>query len=134
MLEKRPDAFWRARTAKDLRKWASVANANLMRDVLKRDARGKEILKEQLAPLVAVRSRHFEKTAGIPLDFRVMEAIQEWSDSGDIERQQWARVLVYRYLDGMPYPEIAHMLGVSEGTVQNRRSAAIEWLRRNLMK
>lgn len=132
MLEKRPDEFWRAQTAKDLRKWASVANANLMRDILRRDSRGNRILREQLAPLVAERSRHFQKTVERPLDDRVMETLREWSESDDRVRRQWALVMQYRYLDGMPYAEIAHMLGISEGTVQQRRSAAIEWLRENL--
>ncbi|MCY2963061.1 MAG: sigma-70 family RNA polymerase sigma factor [Planctomycetota bacterium] len=135
LLEKRPDAFWRARTAKNLRLWASVANANLMRDVLRREKRGREILQDiapLLAPLVAERNRHFEKTVGIPLGARVLEQLETWLETGDSTHQEMALVMRYRYLDGMPYPEIAHMLGVFEGTVQSRRTAAIEWLRDNL--
>jgi transposase len=49
-------------------------------------------------------------------------------DSNEVVRQM-GLVLRYRYLDGLPYSEIADMLGISEATVQNRRSDGIERLR-----
>lgn len=129
ILENRPDELWRAKTARQLRLWASVANANLMRDILRRERRGQEILREKLAPLLEARSRHFEKTAARPLDELVLEKIEAWTNDGNEVVRQMGLVLRYRYLDGLPYPEIAEMLGVSEATVQNRRSDGIERLR-----
>jgi RNA polymerase sigma factor (sigma-70 family) len=129
ILEKRPDELWRAKTARQFRQWASVANANLMRDVLRRQRRGDEILKEQLAPLLAARSQHFEKTAQRPLDEGVLEQIEAWIGSDLEVSRQMGLVLRYRYLDGLPYPEIAHMLGLAEATVHKRRHAALQWLR-----
>jgi RNA polymerase sigma factor (sigma-70 family) len=114
-----------------LRQWASVANANLMRDILRRQRRGDEILREQLAPLVSARSRHFEKTAHRPLDEAVLEQIETWTNSDSEVSRQMGLVLRYRYLDGLPYPEIADMLGIAETTVHKRRNAALEWLRIN---
>ena len=132
ILEKRPDAFWRAKTAKRLRKWASVANANLIRDLLRREKRGNEILKEQFGPLLDELSRHFEKTSGLPIDARVLKQIERWYETGDKVRREWALVLRYRYLDGMKYPVIAGMLDLAESTIHQRRSDAIEWLREHL--
>jgi RNA polymerase sigma factor (sigma-70 family) len=129
ILEKRPDELWRAQTARQFRQWASVANANLMRDVLRRERRGDEILKEQLAPLLSARSQHFEKTAHRPLDETVLEQIESWIGSDLEVNRQMGLVLRYRYLDGLPYREIAHMLGIAEATVHKRRQAALEWLR-----
>lgn len=130
ILEQRPDELWRAKTARQLRQWASVANANLMRDILRRERRGQVILREKLAPLFEARSRHFEKTAARPLDELVLEKIEAWTNDGNEVIRQMGLVLRYRYLDGLPYPEIAEMLGVSEATVQNRRSDGIERLRK----
>jgi len=131
ILEKRPDELWRAKTARQFRQWASVANANLMRDILRRQRRGDEILKEQLAPLLSARSQHFERSAHRPLDEAVLEQIESWSGSDSAVTRQMGLVLRYRYLDGLPYPEIAHMLGIAEATVHKRRQAALEWLRAN---
>jgi RNA polymerase sigma factor (sigma-70 family) len=129
ILEKHPEELWRVRTARQLRNWASVANANLMRDMLRRERRGHEILRVKLAPLLEARSRHFEKTADRPLDELVLARIEAWvGDSNEVVRQM-GLVLRYRYLDGLPYSEIADMLGISEATVQNRRSDGIERLR-----
>jgi RNA polymerase sigma factor (TIGR02999 family) len=43
-----------------------------------------------------------------------------------------ARVVECRFFGGMPYPEIAEVLGVSEPTVRRAWSAARAWLRREL--
>ena len=129
ILEKRPDEFWRAKTARQLRQWASVANANLMRDVLRRERLGERIVRDQLVPLLTARSVHFEKTTHFPIDEAVLGQIEAWVNSRHRIQRQMGLVLRYRYLDGLPYSEIADMLQVSEATVQNRRSAAIEWLR-----
>ena len=125
MLEKRPDAFWRARKAKDLRKWASVANANLMRDALRRDRCGRELLK-QLTPLVDERKLHFQKTAKIELTEDVLKMFELWRDGVD---PQMGLVLTYRYLDGMSYAEIANQLDIDEVEVKSLRSRGIQQLR-----
>ena len=59
MLDKRPDAFWKAQTAKNLRIWSSVVIANMMRDYLKRKKRGQKILAD-IAPLIAEKQKYFE--------------------------------------------------------------------------
>ncbi|MFN0054528.1 MAG: hypothetical protein ACKV0T_20320 [Planctomycetales bacterium] len=125
ILETRHDAFWRARTAKDLRKWASTVNANLMRDALRRDKRGREIL-EQISPLLEDRQRHFQKTAHIELTDEVIDAMSHWADSEDESDRMLGRILIHRYLDGMPYMEIAYQLGLIENNADPERKAKAE--------
>jgi len=117
VLEKRPDEFWKARTARDLRAWASVVMANQMLDYLRRKKRGKEILVDQLAPLVEERQRHFESRFGVEFE-RALDQIDAWAVSHDDTERMMASVLRHRYVDGMPYDEIAEQLGVSVEEVE----------------
>ena len=129
VLETRPDAFWRAKTAKDLRTWSSVVVANQMRDYLRRKQKHREILAE-IAPLVEQRQQHFRDRFGIEFDDAVLECLARWRSDEATETSQMGWVLTHRYVDGMPYDDIAQQLDIPKQSAYRLRERGIEILRR----
>jgi RNA polymerase sigma factor (sigma-70 family) len=128
VMETRPDAFWRAKTAKDLRTWSSVVVANQMRDYLRRKQKHREILAE-IAPLVEQRQQHFRDRFGIEFDDSVLECLARWRIDSAAETSQMGWVLTHRYVDGMPYDDIAQQLNISKQSAYRLRERGIEILR-----
>lgn len=133
VLEKRPDAFWKARTARDLRTWASVVMRNQMLDYLSRRRRGTHILQE-MAPLIEQRQQHFEER--FQLDFEeTLNTLNAWELSEDRDRRLFALVLRHRYVDGMPYDQIADQIGYDRGELKplyRLRDQAVKALQKSL--
>lgn len=130
VLQKRPDAFWKAQTAHDLRTWASVVIANQMRTYLKRKQRGQQILAE-IAPLVAQRQSYFEDRYAMTFeDFLNLLATKE--ADGDSSQQLAARAWRHRYVDGMKWGDIAQDLGISDDTLLRIRKDAESQLKKKL--
>ncbi|MBM4076306.1 MAG: sigma-70 family RNA polymerase sigma factor [Planctomycetes bacterium] len=112
VLDKKPDAFWKAKTAKNLRTWASVVIANQMRDVLRRQKKGQQILKEIL-PLIDQRQTHFQKQ--YQKDFEeFLDQLAAWDSSSDQRYREQATALRHRYVDGMSKREIQEQMGISD--------------------
>jgi len=131
VLETRPDPFWRAQTALDLRRWATTVMGNLMLDALRHQRshqrRGEE-LAQLLQPLIAERNRRFRKSSGSELDNEVLELFEIWRNAADPRTRQVGQVLHEHYVVGIPYREIAEGLGCSVETVYNRRDEGLDWL------
>ncbi|MFN6104155.1 MAG: RNA polymerase sigma factor [Planctomycetaceae bacterium] len=139
VLETRPDPFWRARTALDLRRWATTVMGNLMCDAL-RHQRSQQKRTEELwmllQPLVVERNRRFRKASGQELDDDVLELLEIWRNADDSRQRAVGQVLYEHYVVGTPYREIAETQGCSVETIYNRRDEGLNWLeqrrRRNL--
>ncbi len=108
VLEKRPDEFWRAKSATELRKWASVVVSNQMRDYLRRE---KLRNFDSIAPLVEERQRLLQgEDRHGPHD----QGSRPHRLPGAIARtktrrlQGWA--LRHRFVDGMTRDQIGDQL------------------------
>lgn len=132
VLDRRPDAFWRARTLQDLRRWTSRVISNQILTVLRR-RRG---LPRAAAPddpledLADQRAAHFEQRHRIDLA-GALEVLEGWHGAPE----PWpllARVIEHRYIDGMNYSELEVQLGLPRAELYRLRDAAIAELRRRL--
>ncbi len=132
MLDKRPDAFWKAQTAKNLRVWSSVVIANMMRDYLKRKRRGQKLLAE-LAPLIAEKQKYFEDRYETTFeDF--LNLLAQWDVSDDEKRRLMAAALRLRYVDGLTWQQIALDLGISDEQLTKIREQASRELKIKLVR
>lgn len=132
MLDKRPDAFWKAQTAKNLRVWSSVVIANMMRDYLKRKRRGQKLLAE-LAPLIAEKQKYFEDRYETTFeDF--LNLLAQWDASDDEKRRLMAAALRLRYVDGLTWQQIALDLGISDEQLTKIREQASRELKIKLVR
>lgn len=132
MLDKRPDAFWKAQTAKNLRVWSSVVIANMMRDYLKRKSRGQKLLAE-LAPLIAEKQKYFEDRYETTFeDF--LNLLAQWDASDDEKRRLMAAALRLRYVDGLTWQQIALDLGISDEQLTKIREQASRELKIKLVR
>ena len=130
VLEKRPDAFWKAKTAAALRTWSSVVIANQMRDYLKRKKRGQQILTE-ISPLVAQQQASFESQYQTTFeDFLDLLAVWESSDDPALRFQADALRLIH--VGGMPLGEVARQLVISDERLAKIREVASKLLRAKL--
>lgn len=132
ILDKRPDAFWKAQTAKNLRVWSSVVIANMMRDYLKRKKRGQAILAE-LAPLIAEKQKYFEDRYETTFeDF--LNLLAQWDASDDEKLRLMAAALRLRYVDGFTWQQIALDLGISDEQLTKIREQASRELKIKLAR
>lgn len=129
VLDRRSDGFWQARTLTDLRRYASVAITNLMRDYIKRKAHGEVILRE-LAPLVEDRQQRFRDRFRFELDDSVFTLLEGWRTGEDPKRRLMADFLTHRYIDGMSYDDIARQLGLETKAAYRLRDEAIRTLQK----
>jgi len=128
VLDKKPDAIWKAQTAKDLRTWASVVIANQMRDFLRRKQRGQQILAE-IAPLVEQKQRYFEDRYRTTFE-EFLDQLARWEAGADSQERLLARVLRHRYVDGMTWGNIAADLAISDERLNQIRVNAEQILRK----
>ena len=122
VLDKRPDAFWKAQTAAALRTWASVVIANQMRDALNRQKLGKQILADIL-PLIEQRRTYFQERYHQTFE-EFLDRLASWDSSSDKSLQLRAVALRHRYVDGMTWRDIALQLGVSDEALTQIRQQA----------
>jgi RNA polymerase sigma factor (sigma-70 family) len=132
VLEKRPDEFWRAKSATELRKWASVVIANQMRDYLRREKRYEDGF-DVIAPLVEERRDFFKEKTGRDLTIRALDLIDTGCRSEDEEKRLQGWVLRHRFVDGMTREQIGDQLNVSVHTVRKALEAGIDALRAALV-
>ena len=139
VLDRRDDRFWRAKSLRALRSFASKVIQHRILDVLRRQRHrsdlGEEGLGEQLddqalGELAHDRAAHFWTQHGLDYE-RVLQCLERWQARGGKQRR-WAAVIRHRYVDGMPYEQIAEQLEVRRKTVQNLKSQALVELRREL--
>ena len=131
VLSSRPDAFWRAKSAKELRKWASVVVTRQMIDHLRRENRY-EADTEAIAPLVHEREVCFREKTGLEFDFGVLEIVEAWSKSTNADIKRRGLVLRHRYVDGMTRIQIAEQLDITEYDVRKAHDEGIAILREQI--
>ena len=124
VLDKRPDAFWKAQTAAALRTWASVVIANQMRDALNRQKLGKQILAD-IMPLIEQRRTYFQERYRKSFE-EFLDRLASWESSSDKSLQLRAVALRHRYVDGMTWRDIALQLGLSDEALTKIRNQAGE--------
>ena len=122
VLDKRPDAFWKAQTSAALRTWASVVIANQMRDTLRRQKRGQQILADIL-PLIEERRAYFQERYRKTFE-EFLDQLAVWEQSPDKSLQLQAGALQHRYVDGMTWRDIAPQLGISDEALTKIRERA----------
>jgi RNA polymerase sigma factor (sigma-70 family) len=129
VLERRPDGFWRAQSAEELRRFISVALTHQMIDVLRREHRYQRP-KDGLDELVEERKTFFEDKTGLEFAAEVLRTVQNWCESDDPTTRLRGLILRHRYVDGMTRKQIATHLGVTEHTVRTEHDNAIRELTR----
>ena len=122
VLDKRPDAFWKAQTAAALRTWASVVIANQMRDTLRRQKRGQQIMADIL-PLIEEKRAYFHERYRQTFD-EFLDQLSVWEKSPDNSLQLQATALRHRYVDGMTWRDIALQLSISDEALTKIRERA----------
>lgn len=129
VLDRRPDGFWRARTLLDLRRWSSRVISNQIVEVLRRSSRRSDP-EGPLEELADQREQHFRAQHALDLG-DALQKIERWESRAEPWPER-AQVLRHRYVDGMPYPEIAQQLGIEVKLVYRRKEEAVEALRKEL--
>jgi DNA-directed RNA polymerase specialized sigma24 family protein len=124
VLEHRPDAFWRAKSATELRKWASVVISNQMRDYLRRERRF-----DAMAPLIYERCEFFKEKTGMDLTIRALDLIDAWCGNEDDGKHLQGWILRHRFVDGMTREQIGDQLNMSVHTVRKALEGGIGALR-----
>ncbi|MFM9966559.1 MAG: RNA polymerase sigma factor [Planctomycetaceae bacterium] len=122
VLEKKPDAFWKAQTAAALRTWASVVIANQMRDTLRRQKQGQQILAD-IMPLIEQKRTYFQERYRKTFE-EFLDQLASWESSSDKSLKLRAIVLRHRYVDGMSWRDIATQLGLSDEALTKIRNQA----------
>ena len=122
VLDKRPDAFWKAQTAAALRTWASVVIANQMRDTLRRQKLGQQILADIL-PLIEEKRAYFQERYRETFE-EFLDQLTVWERSPDKSLQLQATALRHRHVDGMTWRDIASQLKISDEALTKIRERA----------
>jgi RNA polymerase sigma factor (sigma-70 family) len=128
VLEHRPDAFWRAKSATELRKWASVVISRQMIDYLRRE-RFYAVGFDTQAPFFEERRDFFKEKTGMNLTIRALDLIDACCGSEDDETRLRGWVLRHRFGDGMTREQIGDQLNLSVHTVRKALEAGIVALR-----
>jgi RNA polymerase sigma factor (sigma-70 family) len=128
VLEKRPDEFWRAKSATELRKWASVVISNQMCDYLRREKRYEDGF-DIIAPLVEERRDFFKEKTGMNFSIRALDRINVWCGREDDGERLLGWVLRHRFVDGMTREQIADQLNISVHSVRRALDEGIDALR-----
>jgi DNA-directed RNA polymerase specialized sigma24 family protein len=128
VLEHRHDEFWRAGSATELRKWASVVISNQIRDYLRREHRYKDGF-DAIAPLVEERRDFFKQKTGVDFTIKALDLIDDWCGSEDDGRRLQGWVLRHRFVGGMTRDQIGDQLNVSVHTIRKALETGIVALR-----
>jgi RNA polymerase sigma factor (sigma-70 family) len=124
VLAGRPDEFWRARSASELRKWTSVVVSNLIRDHLRRENKYNNF-DDGFGAFVLERRDFFMAKTSLPLSEKALDLIDKWCNGGEPS----GLVLRHRFIDGMTREQIAEHLNVSVHTVRKTLDKAMDKLR-----
>ena len=122
VLAKKPDAFWKAETAKDLRTWASKVIARQMIDTFRRQKRGQQIL-DDILPLIEQKRAYFQERYAKSFE-EFLDQLSIWEASTDQSLKRKAVVLRHRYVDGMTWRDIASQLDLSDEALTKIRNQA----------
>ena len=122
VLDKKPDGFWKAQTAAALRTWASVVIANQMRDTLRRQKQGQQILSDIL-PLIEQKRTYFQERYRKTFE-EFLDQLAVWESSPDDSLKLRAVALRHRYVDGMTWRDIAVQLDLSDEALTKIRKQA----------
>ena len=125
-LAERNDAFWRAKTAKQLRSWASVVMRNQVLDHIRRKKLFPQAV-DDIAAFADQRQVHFEKYNDVSFE-QALATLERWKE-GTADEQVMALVLQHRYIDGMTYDEIADQLDLEKDQLYRIAEAAKKRLR-----
>ena len=112
VLKHRNDAFWQAKTAKELRSWASRVMTNQVLDHFRRKKLAPKVV-DDIGAFADQRQTHFEKYNNDVRFETALATLERWTVGSDDERHM-ALVLQHRYIDGMSYDEIAEQLDISK--------------------
>ena len=126
VLADRDDAFWRAKTAKKLRSWASVVMRNQVLDHIRRKKRFPQTV-DDIGAFADQRQVHFEKYNEVPFE-QALATLECWKEGTDDEKVM-ALVLQHRYIDGMKYDEIADQLDLEKEQLYRIAETAKKQLR-----
>ena len=131
VLASRPDAFWRAKSALELRKWVSRVVSNLMIDHLRREKRHEPIT-DAIAPLVDERKVFFREKTGLEFAAEVLEIVEGWCQGNDPGKKRRGLVLRHRYVDGMTRAQISEQLELTTHEVRKAHDEGIAALREEI--
>ena len=128
MLKLRPDPFWKARTASELRKFSSVVMRRLLLDHVRRKPH-QPVTMDGFEKFATQRQTHFENRFPGLVWTKALEQWQRWAADGTDTEKLWARLLTQHYVDGMKWREIASDLEKDPTTICKLKTEAIEALR-----
>jgi DNA-directed RNA polymerase specialized sigma24 family protein len=112
------------KSATELRKWASVALSNQMRDYLRHEKRF-----QTFAPLFEERCKFFKEKTGMDLTIAALNVIAEWCQNGHEHQKLQGLALRHRFVDGMTREKIADQLNRSVHEVRKAIKSGIIALR-----
>ena len=127
VLKQRDDAFWQAKTAKELRAWASRVMTNQVLDHFRRKKLAPKVV-DDIGEFADQRQTHFEKYNNDVRFEAALATLERWRVGSDDERRL-ALVLQHRYIDGMSYDDIAEQLGIIKDEVYRIAEKAKKRLR-----
>lgn len=130
VLQKQPNQFWRAKSLRALRNFASTVIANDIRDVLRRQKLRGALGDDDLDDLAFARAEHFRGRHKLDLEV-VLSRLEIWKERNEPWPQR-ERVLRHRYIDGLTYEEIAQQEQCPIERVYRLKEDAIEAMRREI--
>jgi RNA polymerase sigma factor (sigma-70 family) len=128
VLEKRPDGFWKAQTAEQLRAFVSRALTRQMIDALRREKRY-QAPPEGIDAFIDECRKFFTEKTGLEFSYQILERVNSWCQSDDLSKQRRGLILRHRYVDGMTRKQISNQLGITEHLVRIEHDAAIQQLK-----
>lgn len=128
VLKQRDDSVWRAKTAKQLRSFASVVMTHDVIDHLRRKKRAPKTV-DDIGAFADQRQIHFEKYNDVRFE-PSLATLERWRVVGSEDERRMAFVILHHYIDGTDYGKIADDLGVSKDEVYRIRENAMKRLRK----
>jgi DNA-directed RNA polymerase specialized sigma24 family protein len=143
VLEKKPDAIWRARSTQAIARHVSIALKNDIRDALRSLKRRERLVAtglptgpedsdtEYIEPIALSRQAYFEQRHGISLA-DALEAMDSWTERGSpwTEREEALRL---RHIDGLTYETIAAQMQLGVPRVKELIAEGLHALRQELL-
>lgn len=146
VLEKKPDAVWKARSTTAIARHVSIALKNDIRDALRSLERREQLAatglptcpkdqdsdSEYIEPIALARQAHFDQRHGISLA-DALEVMDSWTERGSpwLDREEALRL---RYIDGLTYEAIAAQMQLSIARVKELVAEALDALRQALLR
>ncbi len=128
VLEQKPDPFWKAKTASDLRSWSSVVMLRMLVDHYRRTSH-RPVGMDGFEEFANQRETHFERRFPGLVWVESLKQWQRWQSQGTDTERQWARILAQHYVDGMKWCEIATDLEISSSAISKLKTRAVAALR-----